>query len=205
MSAVSIKHIVFLITGTFKHPLILNNPWLHKHDPAISWSLQEIIKWSKYCQHNCLTKPANLISSTSVESPKSSLTVHIPLEYSDLPEVFSKAKVNGLPPHRPYDCTIDLLPGTTPPCNRIYPLSQTEKEAMEEYVQEALKQWCILPSTSLASTVFFFIEKKGGGLRSCTDYLELNNITVKYPYPLPLVPSALKQLRSAKIFTKLDL
>lgn len=28
----------------------------------------------------------------------------------------------------------------------------------------------------------------------------MNSITVKYPYPLPLVPAALKQLRSAKIF-----
>lgn len=28
---------------------------------------------------------------------------------------------------------------------------------------------------------------------------------MRYPYPLPLVPAALEQLRGAKIFTKLDL
>lgn len=33
----------------------------------------------------------------------------------------------------------------------------------------------------------------------------LNKIKVKYPYPLPLVPAALEQLRAAKIFTKLNL
>ncbi|KAK3571116.1 hypothetical protein QTP86_001937 [Hemibagrus guttatus] len=33
----------------------------------------------------------------------------------------------------------------------------------------------------------------------------LNAITVRYPYPLPLVPAALEQLRGARVFTKLDL
>lgn len=33
----------------------------------------------------------------------------------------------------------------------------------------------------------------------------LNAITVPYPYPLPLVPTALEQLQGAKIFTKMDL
>ncbi|KAI3356913.1 hypothetical protein L3Q82_003563 [Scortum barcoo] len=30
--------------------------------------------------------------------------------YHDLAPVFSKAKATSLPPHRPYDCPIDLLP-----------------------------------------------------------------------------------------------
>lgn len=36
-----------------------------------------------------------------------------------------------------------------------------------------------------------------------TDYLDLNQVTVKYCYPLGLVPAALEQLREARIFTKL--
>lgn len=40
---------------------------------------------------------------------------------------------------------------------------------MEGYVQETLKQHYILPSTSLASAGFFFIEKKGGELFPCID------------------------------------
>lgn len=42
-----------------------------------------------------------------------------------------------LPPHHPYDCTTELLLGTTHPRNCIYPLSFTELHAMEEYIQEA--------------------------------------------------------------------
>ncbi|MGL5200452.1 MAG: reverse transcriptase family protein [Aeromonas veronii] len=55
------------------------------------------------------------------------------------------------------------------------------------------------------SAGFFFVKKKNGGLRPCIDYRGLNEITVKFRYPLPLVPAALEQLRSARYFTKLDL
>ncbi len=49
------------------------------------------------------------------------------------------------------------------------------------------------------------MKKKDGGLRPCIDYRSLNDLTVKFRYPLPLVPAALEQLRTAKYFTKLDL
>lgn len=76
---------------------------------------------------------------------------------------------------------------------------------MEAYIEEALASGFIHPSTSPAAAGFFFVEKKDGGLQPCIDYRGLNAITVKYSYPLPLVPSALEQLREAKIFTKLYL
>ncbi|KAK3520974.1 hypothetical protein QTP86_001847 [Hemibagrus guttatus] len=47
--------------------------------------------------------------------------------------------------------------------------------------------------------------KKDSDLRPCIDYRALNKITVKFRYPLPLVPSALEHLRGATVFTKLDL
>lgn len=78
-----------------------------------------------------------------------------------------------------------------------------ERQAMEEYIKEALSQQFIRPSTSLAASNFFFVGKKDGGLRPCIDYRVLNSQTVKYPYPL--VPAALEELSGARIFTKLDL
>ncbi len=74
-----------------------------------------------------------------------------------------------------------------------------------EYIEEALEQDYIRPSTSPAASSFFFVAKKDGGLRPCIDYRALNKITVKFRYPLPLVPAALKQLCGARLFTKLDL
>ena len=143
--------------------------------------------------------------TTSVESPETAIKVPLPVEYTEFSSVFSKTKAAALPPHRDIDCAIDLLPDTMPPKSRIYPLSIPETQAMEEYVEEALKLGYIRPSTSPASAGFFFVEKKDGGLRPCIDYRGLNAITVKYRYPLPLVPSAIEQLRKATIFTKLDL
>lgn len=134
-----------------------------------------------------------------MESPTSTVKEKIPPEYHDFMELFSKTKAAGLPPHRDYDCTINLLPGTSPPRGRIYPLSAKEQNAMEEYIQEALEQGYIVHSTSPAAAGFFLVENKDGGLRPCIDYRGLNNISVKYPYPLPLIPAALEQLRSAKL------
>ncbi len=51
----------------------------------------------------------------------------------------------------------------------------------------------------------FLREKERWGLRPCIDYRGLNENTVKFRYPLPLVPAALEQLRQAKYYTKLDL
>lgn len=88
------------------------------------------------------------MSSTSTENPETQVQENIPKVYSDFYEVFSKAKVTGLPPHRPYDCAIDLLPGTTPPRGQVYPLSVAEQWAIEEYVDEALRL-CYLTCISM--------------------------------------------------------
>ncbi|KAK3549129.1 hypothetical protein QTP70_033334, partial [Hemibagrus guttatus] len=92
-----------------------------------------------------------------------------------------------------------------PPRGRVYPLLLPESKAMEEYIETTLAARHIRPSTSPAAAGFFFVGKKDGGLRPCIDYRGLNAITVPYPYPLPLVPAALEQLRRARMFTKLDL
>ncbi|XP_067233064.1 uncharacterized protein [Chanodichthys erythropterus] len=120
-------------------------------------------------------------------------------------DVFCPQRASKLPPHRPWDCAIDLLPGEPVPRGRIYPLSIPEEKAMEEYIKEALEQGYIRPSTSPAASSFFFVAKKDGGLRPCIDYRALNKITIKFRYPLPLVPAALEHLRGATVFTKLDL
>lgn len=63
---------------------------------------------------------------------------------------------------------------------------------MEDYLQEALQQGYIWPSTLPASAGGFFSwRKKEGGLHPCIDYSGLNQVTIKYYYPLPLIPVAL--------------
>ncbi|KAK7879248.1 hypothetical protein WMY93_033967 [Mugilogobius chulae] len=129
----------------------------------------------------------------------------VPSEYHDLGEVFNKSKALSLPPHRPYDCAIDLLPGAPLPTSRLYKLSGPEKEAMEAYIRDSLAAGLIRPSSSPVGAGFFFVDKKDKTLRPCIDYRGLNDITVKNKYPLPLIDSAFEPLHQATIFSKLDL
>ncbi|KAL0175542.1 hypothetical protein M9458_027872, partial [Cirrhinus mrigala] len=195
------ESIRFFIITSPRTPLILGYPWLNQHEPVISWSSGTIAHWSPRCTQH-LHQP-NLQVAPTPEPTR--LRESIPVDYHDLLEAFSTTKATQLPPHRPGDCAIDLLPGSNPPRGRIFPLSQPESEAMSQYIKEELAKGFIRPSTSPASAGFFFVKKKEGGLRPCIDYRALNDITVKYRYPLPLVPPALEQLRAAKIYTKLDL
>lgn len=196
--------IQFYILVTPRTPIILGLPWLRRHNPDINWRMGQIVKWKDTCFSECIT-PISPLSVRSVTVSEVNCDINIPPEYSDLSLAFSKTEATKLPPHRSYDCAIDLLPGTTPPRGRIFPLSKPETEAMEKYINEELKKGFIRPSTSPASAGFFFVKKKDVGLRPCIDYRGLNEITVKFRYSLPLVPAALEQLRTAKYYTKLDL
>ncbi|KAL0151536.1 hypothetical protein M9458_053188 [Cirrhinus mrigala] len=108
--------------------------------------------WSTY-----LPPPSHLYSSHPLElrAPILFPPPEIPAEYMAFQDVFSKQAATLPPPHRPWDCTIDLLPGAQLPKGRVYPLSIPERQAMEEYIKEALQQGFIQPSTSPAASSFF--------------------------------------------------
>ena len=146
-----------------------------------------------------------MFSTNPVSDPEYPDLTSVPSCYYHLEEVFNKAKALSLPPHRPYDCAIDLIPGSTIPKGRLYSISGPEKKAMNEYITTSLKAGLPRPSSSPAGAVFFFVGKKDGSLRPSIDYSPLNEITMKNRYPLPLMTSVFDQLQQAKIFTKLDL
>lgn len=52
---------------------------------------------------------------------------------------FSKELALSLPPHRPYDCSTDLLPGAPLLSGRLFNLSRKEHEAKEKYFHNYLK------------------------------------------------------------------
>ena len=185
-------------------PVVLGRPWLTRHDPLISWASGEIKAWGKSCFSDCL-RSATPPSGPPENHPELSDLTQVPEVYHDLSAVFSKESALSLPPHRPYDCAIDLLPGAPLPKTRLYNLSNPEKKAMQNYISESLASGIIRPSSSPLAAGFFFVGKKDGGLRPCIDYRHLNDITVKNRYPLPLISSTFEPLAKATVFTKLDL
>ncbi len=196
--------ISFLLTDSPLAPVVLGHPWLSRHNPNINWRQNTVSSWSEYCHASCLLSACPSVSCSVLQDEHMDLS-NVPAEYLDLKGVFSKSRAASLPPHRPYDCAIELLSGMSPPKGRLYSLSTPEREAMEKYISDSLAAKIIRPSSSPAGAGFFFVEKKDGSLRPCIDYRGLNSITVKNTYPLPLMSSAFESLQGASFFTKLDL
>lgn len=100
--------ISLLIFTSLDSPLILGFPWLKKHTPHND-SL--VASWSLFCLANYFNSalPSEPIETKITEPVLPNLTT-VPQEYH-LQEVFSKHVALSLPPHIPYDCAIDFLPG----------------------------------------------------------------------------------------------
>ncbi|XP_057692820.1 uncharacterized protein LOC130916258 [Corythoichthys intestinalis] len=194
----------FLVMPCKSAPVVLGLPWLKVHNPNIDWAKTQIVTWSTFCYAHCLRSACLLPAQAHVTTEPVNL-VNVPTDYHDLKYVFSKEHAMTLPPHRPYDCAINLLPNAPLPNSRLYQVSKPEQEAMREYISSSLAAGLIRPSSSPLGAGFFFVGKKDGGLRPCVDYRGLNEITIKNKYPLPLLDSAFAPLKSATIFTKLDL
>jgi len=63
----------------------------------------------------------------------------------------------------------------------------------------------IKPSHGPFASLVLLAEKKDGSWHFYVDYRQLNNITVKDKYPLPVVDKLLDELNGAAWFTKLDM
>ena len=139
---------------------VLGLPWLKLHNPQIDWASVSITGWSNHCHSHCLGSAKTAFSSPS-PSPAEEVDISsIPSEYHDLKLVFSKDRALSLPPHRPYDCAIELLPGAPLPTKKLYNLSRPEKEAMEKYIGESLSTGIIRPSSSPVGAGFFLCGQK---------------------------------------------
>jgi hypothetical protein len=92
-----------------------------------------------------------------------------------------------------------------PKPQHIYLLSEKELTVLREYINENLKKGYIRLSTLLARYPVLFVPKLNGKLRMCVDYRQLNTITVKNRYTLPLIHEMQDRIKESKIFIKIDI
>lgn len=57
-------------------------------------------------------------------------TLILPNQYYEYLDVFSRKDVKTLPPYRPYNYAIDLVPGKEPPYSPLYSMSRDKSEEL---------------------------------------------------------------------------
>jgi len=119
--------------------------------------------------------------------------------------VFGKVESEQIPTRKSWDHAIDLKEDFILRKGRIYPLSRTEKEEVQVFVESQLKKGYIRPSKSPQTLLVLFIPKKDGKRRMVQDYHYVNKGTIKNSYPLPLISELIDSIGTKKVFTKMDL
>ncbi|VDC04626.1 unnamed protein product [Peniophora sp. CBMAI 1063] len=144
--------------------------------------------------------------SRKAAEPVKSLEEMVPSAYHDYLDVFDKARSERLPPHREgHDIAIELEEGASIPSGRLYQMSVEELSALKEFIDDSLRKGYIRSSSAPCGAPVFFVKKKDGSLRLVVDYRALNKVTIKDSYPIPLTQELLDRLKSAKVFTTLDM
>ena len=141
------------------------------------------------------------------------VTIELPPKFADFSDVFDPKNADELPPHRPYDCEIELLPGMSPPFGPIYPLSKDEEKLSLEYLEMNVKRKFIRETRSPAGSPVFFVDKpnevtqpgKAPQKRLVVNYQGLDKVTKKFRYPLPLISDLLDFSALQRYFPRLTL
>jgi hypothetical protein len=132
-----------------------------------------------------------------------------PMEFQELLDEFVDIVVDELPhtlpPIRSISNHIDLILGESFSNKATYILTPRENEEVKEKVQEFLDKGLIRESLSSCVVPTVLSPKKDGGWRMCTDSRDINNITIRYRFTLPIMDDLMDCLSGASYFSKIDL
>ena len=138
-----------------------------------------------------------------VQTSKPSISLKFKRVIDNHSKVFETPK--GLPPIHDHDHTIHLILGSVPPNIRLSRYHYAQKSEIESMVAEMLEASIIQPSQSSFSVPVVLVHKKDGSWNMCLDYRELNKLTIKDKFPIPVIDEFLDELHGSIYFTKLDL
>ena len=170
------------------HAIFLGYNWLQKHNLIVNWR-EHTLNFTCDNDHvpNLVATDnddegeeperlfainqsylRNLSTEITIQSgkPKQTQTFEevIPEAYHEFKDVFDKETFNELPPRRPWDHAIELLPGDHKVNCKTYNLTSAEQKELDKFLEENLKTGRIRPSKSPFASAFFFIKKQDGKL-----------------------------------------
>lgn len=108
------------LTSIMRMSYFMSFTQIRRHSPRKDWVTGKMLGWfCTNCLFSCLCSATPILNQTinPIEIYPDLFTV--PKEYLDLKEVFNEARATAFPPYRPYDCQIDLLPGTASPRGQL--------------------------------------------------------------------------------------
>ena len=186
----------FFLSNLGNHQVILGYPWFMAVQPKVDWKrgwidisqLPIVLQAVDAVKARFLPRKSPLVPKSprridwlylahvTFEPEKSTPNLKILPPYQQFTKVFSEEASHEFPPARVWDHAIELkpdAPATLP--GKIYPLSQTELQELQKFVDEHLKRGTIRLSKSPYAASFFFIKKKDGKLRPIQDYRPINH------------------------------
>ncbi|GKA08060.1 putative reverse transcriptase domain-containing protein [Tanacetum coccineum] len=160
-------------------------------------------KAQEYMAKGCQVFLAQISTKKEEDKSEGKQIKDVPI-VQDFPKVFPE-DLPGLPPARPVEFQIDLIPGAAPVARAPYRLAPSEMKELSEQLQELSDKGFIRHSSSPWGAPVLFVKKKDGSFRMCIDYRELNMLTVKNRYPLPRIDDLFDQLQGSNIYSKIDM
>ena len=88
---------------------------------------------------------------------------------------------------------------------RMRAIPQKWQKALDDHIQELLKEGVLERSESDCAAVPVCVGKPDGSLRLCVDYRKLNTITVPDRFPLPLIQDLIQSTAGSRYFILIDL
>ena len=227
-----VKDMRFLIADIGTENILLGYPWLATFEPGFKWrpAIMDSINFPVIISSTVPSPSKVVIASLTTEAKQGIVQqleeqctirgiatelaiqagegkkkVEIPPQYAKFKRLFSEEASHRFPPKRAWDHAIEFKPDAPDVIDcKVYPMTQTEDTALEEFIREQHAKGYIRPSKSPYASPFFFIKKRDGKLRPVQDYRRINNYTIRNQYPLPLISELTANLSGAHIFSKLD-
>nr|GEZ82335.1 hypothetical protein [Tanacetum cinerariifolium] len=113
--------------------------------------------------HGCQIFLAQLSAKKEEDNSEGKQLKDVPV-VRDFPEVFHE-DLSGLPPSRPVEFQVDLIPGAAPVARASYRLAPYEMKELSEQLQELSNKGFIRPSTLPWGALVLFVKKKDGSFR----------------------------------------
>ncbi|MCO5596934.1 hypothetical protein L7F22_051005 [Adiantum nelumboides] len=125
--------------------------------------------------------------------------------YNSSVDCFSASYLSQLPPERPEDHAIDLVPGNSPQNRPPYKVSAAQQKEIMSQIEELLEKGLIQPNSSPFCSPVLLVQNNNGSWRMCIDYRALNKNTIKNRFPIPRIDDILDKLEGAAMFSRIDL